>query len=416
MGLLTHLLATRAHAQETPGERVPLRALLEYADAHAPELRRSYGGRERVRAAQRGAAVLVPTNPELFVAVGPRVSGSVTGVDVEASLLQELELNGQRSARMEAADSLGAATEAEIGAVRFLVQSELRSAFYRAIVERERVQLAVRVVEFQRDVLRTAERQVAAGDVGPLALRLGRAEVAQAEQELIAQDQAALTARLRLAQLAGWPSERPPEPLGALLPLREPPSISQLTAAAHAQPSLRAAAARVHEAQARAALADREAWPRPALGVAYRREGDRDREGHYNIFMGALSLPLPLFQTNQAARAQARADVSIADTELQVAREQLGARIAETRSEAVAAVRRALAYGSEILPRFEENLALLRRSFELGEIDILALSAGRERFLRIESAALGARLEYVNALGALERVVGRDLTPAESAP
>ena len=406
----------QGQAAQTAAQRVGLAALLAYAETHAPELRRSYGQRELAKAAATAAAVLLPTNPELSIAAGPRVSGSVTGVDVEASLLQELEIGGQRGARMRAAEQQSAATEAEIQAARFLVHSELRSAFYRAIVERERVQLAQRVVQFQREVLRSLERQVAAGDVGALGLRLGQAEVAQATQELIAQEQAALAARLRIAQVVGWSSPQPPEPDGALPPLREPPDVSQLTAAAREQPNLRAAEARVREARARVDVAERDAWPRPAVGVAYRREGDRAVEGNYDIFMGAVSVPLPLFQTNQGARARARAEASIADTELAVQRDRLGARIAEAHGELTAAARRAAAYGAEIVPRFEENLSMLRRAFELGEIDILALSAGRERFLRIESAALTARLEYVSALGTLERVVGRDLTPCEAKP
>ena len=38
-----------------------------------------------------------------------------------------------------------------------------------------------------------------------------------------------------------------------------------------------------------------------------------------------------------------------------------------------AAVARVQAYGEEILPRFAENMRLLRRAFELGEIDLLQL-------------------------------------------
>ena len=55
------------------------------------------------------------------------------------------------------------------------------------------------------------------------------------------------------------------------------------------------------------------------------------------------------------------------------------------------------------------DVPALRRSFELGEIDILALSTGRERFLRIQSDALGAQQDYFVALAGLERVVGVDL-------
>jgi outer membrane protein TolC len=116
-----------------------------------------------------------------------------------------------------------------------------------------------------------------------------------------------------------------------------------------------------------------------------------------------------MFQTNQGERAHARADRIVADAELAAAGSLLASEIAQARSEVVAAAQRTRAYGSEILPRFEENLTLLRRSFELGEIDLMALSTGRERFLRIQSDALAAHLDYFTALAALERVVGVDL-------
>lgn len=156
-------------------------------------------------------------------------------------------------------------------------------------------------------------------------------------------------------------------------------------------------------------LADREAWPRPSLGVQYRREGNPTTEGAYDIVMGVVSIPIPSFQLNQGERARARADVTVAEAELDASRRLLDGQIAEARSEVVAAAARTRAYGTEILPRFEENLTLLRRSFELGEIDILALSTGRERFLRIQSDALDAQQDYFVALAGLERVVGVDL-------
>ena len=80
-----------------------------------------------------------------------------------------------------------------------------------------------------------------------------------------------------------------------------------------------------------------------------------------------------------------------------------------SRSEVVAAAARVRSYGSEILPRLVENLSLLRRSFELGEIDLMELSIGRERFLRIQSDALVGHLDYFVALAGLERAVGADL-------
>jgi outer membrane protein TolC len=241
-------------------------------------------------------------------------------------------------------------------------------------------------------------------------LRLSQAEVAQARQVLVAAAQTFLASRIRLAQLAGWPATTPPMPGGNVDTPRDPPPAERLLAVARERlPSLRAGAARIREAEARVAVADRDVWPKPSLGVQYRREGNPTSEGAYDVVMGVASVTIPSFQKNQGARADARADVTVAEAELGAAQRLLDGRIAEAHSEVFAAAQRTRAYGTEILPRFEENLTLLRRSFELGEIDILALSTGRERFLRIQSDALGAHLDYFVALAGLERVVGVDL-------
>jgi len=143
--------------------------------------------------------------------------------------------------------------------------------------------------------------------------------------------------------------------------------------------------------------------------VQYRHEGNPSTEGAYDIAMGVVSIPIASFQLNQGERALARAEVTVAEAELDASRRLLEGQIAEARSEVVAAAGRTRAYGTEILPRFEENLTLLGRSFELGEIDILALATGRERFLRIQSDALRAQQDYFVALSGLERLIGVDL-------
>lgn len=392
------------------GAEVSLERIFAYADLHSPVLAAARSARSRAEAARVAAAVRLPTNPEVSVAAGPRIGISGTGVDLEASLTQQLQIAGERGLRVEAADRLRELTDAEIEQMRWSVHCDLHAAFHRALVEQQRARLAERIVAFQREVLRVAERSISAGEAAPLALRLAQAEVAQAEQVLVGARQAFFASRIRLAQLSGWPVATPPMPGGNVDSPRDPPPLDALIAiAAERLPSLRVRATRVREAEARSALASREAWPRPSLGVQYRREGNPTSEGAYDIVLGVLSIPIPSFQLNQGPRAQARADVTVAEAELAAARRLLDGQVAEARSEVVAAAARTRAYGTEILPRFEENLTLLRRSFELGEIDILALSTGRERFLRIQSDALLAQQDYFVALSALERVVGVDL-------
>lgn len=402
-----------AEALPPPGnaqQQVSLGELLAFADRHSPLLAVARSTRSRAEAARVAASLLLPANPELTIAAGPRMGPAGRGLDLELGLMQQVQIAGERGLRKDAAERLREVTDAEIEQMRWAVHCDVHATFHRALVEQERARLAERVVTFQVEVLRVVERQIAAGETAPLTLRLARAEVGQARQVLVAAQQAALSARIRLAQLAGWSVTSPPEPAGTFDSPQEPPTLQQLGAAARqALPSLRTGAARIREAKARAELADREAWPRPALGVQYRREGNPGTEGTYDILMGVLSVPIPSAQLNQGERARARADVVVAEAELSSAKQLLDGDIAQARSEVAAAALRTQAYGSEILPRFEENLTLLRRSFELGEIDILALSTGRERFLRIQSDALIALQDYFVALAGLERVVGIDL-------
>jgi hypothetical protein len=124
----------------------------------------------------------------------------------------------------------------------------------------------------------------------------------------------------------------------------------------------------------------------------------------------------PSLRVSRSPRARARAATAAASQTLPETEAEedateflLDGEIAAARSAMVAAAERARSYGTEVLPRFEENLTLLTRAFELGEIDLLELSIGRERFLRIQSDALSAQLDYFVALANLERTIGAEL-------
>lgn len=389
---------------------VSLGGILAFADRHSPVLKVARSTRLRVDAARSAASPVLPGNPELTFAAGPRLGPNGNGIDIQASLMQQVEIAGERGLRHDAVRRLSELTDAEIEQIRWLVHCDVHAAFHRALVELQRLRLAEHVVVFQQEVLRFVERQISAGEAAPLTLRLAQAEVAQAQQVQVDTEQAYFAARIQLAQLSGWPAAKPPTPEGDVDEPRELASDEKLLAVARERlPSLRAATARIHEAQAREAVANREAWPKPTLGVQYSREGSAEGEGTYQSVLGVVSVPITSFQRNQGQRAHARADVSMAEAELDASARLLEGQIAEARSAVIAAGKRTRAYGTEVLPRFEENLHLLRRAFELGEIDILALSTGRERFLRIQSDALAAQLDYFVALASLERVVGVDL-------
>ena len=125
-------------------------------------------------------------------------------------------------------------------------------------------------------------------------------------------------------------------------------------------------------------------------------------------------LPLAIFQTNQVERATARAERSVAEIEAEAIKKGLQGKVARGAEAVNSAVDRIAIFGKEIIPTFEDNLALLKKAFELGEIDTLQISVARARFLELESQALEAYSDYYHAVTALETELGTDLYPTQT--
>lgn len=406
--------APGAHVPAVPlpdpaaGRAVSLREMLAHADRHAPAVhvaRRRLGLGD---AAMAAATPLFASNPELAAGAGPRFGPGGRGTEIEFSAQQTVEIAGERRLRMAAAARTTERLRAELEQVRWDVHRDVHAAFHEALVARARADVAARLLAFQERLLEIARQRLQAGDTSPLPVRLAEGETAQARVAGIAAQQAYEAARLRLAEVAGWPAAHPPAPAGTLDRPRPAPPRGELDALAQRhQPALHTLQAARAEAEARAALAAREAWPRPTIGIAVQRE-DMDGAAETAV-IGTLAIPLPLWQRNQGERAAARATLGIAAAQVAAFQQQLDTRLTRAARAVDAAARRMAVYGQEILPRFEDNLRMLERAYELGEIDVLQVSVARERFLRIQSDALDAHADYFAAVAELEAVVGTDL-------
>lgn len=409
----------RVHVPDVPlprpgsGRAVSLDEVLAYADQRAPSLRVA---RKRLgfgAAAVKGAAPWLPANPQLTVGLGPRWGSGWSSTDYQLSLSQRLEVAGEPGLRRAAARRTRDRFDAELDEARWIVHRDAHAAFHRALVSRERLAVSERLIVFQKRLVEIARGRLQAGDVSPLPVRLAEAEMSQARVTQIGVEQEAWRARIELGTLVGWPAEHPPVPLGQLDLPRDPPSSEALLRVARShQPRLRTLEAARTEAQAQARVAERDRWPEPTVGVQLTREG---AEGGFEetIVLGSLSVPIPLARRNQGERARTQAREEVAGAELSAFTARLAGSIEQHRSTLTAAAARVRTYGVAILPAFEENLRLIHRAFELGEIDILQVSVARERFLRIQTDALDAYADYFRAVANLEGVIGADLWPEE---
>ncbi|MGB5285037.1 MAG: TolC family protein, partial [Polyangiales bacterium] len=329
-------------------------------------------------------------------------------------LSQPIEIAGERKQRMQTAQKFDERTRKELVEAEWIVHREVHAAFHTALVARERWKVVDKLLVSTEELVSVAERRLQAGDISPLAVRLAKGELAQARQTSLTAERAYRSAQLTLAEVSGWPPDVLPDPLGELDEPRRTPAIDDLLRlAAERHPGIAARQSAVEEAEARVRLENREAWPEPILGVLYTRESLPNIKIHEHIVQGTMTVPIPFSQRNQEGRARARADLSVRQAEAQSFRQTLEARLTRAAIAVDADADRIAAYGTEILPAFEGNLTLLRRAFELGEVDLLQVLVARERLLRIQQDALTAHQDYYRDVAALEAEVGTEVWPDE---
>ncbi len=399
----------RAQGGASQPVKVTLQRLLAHADTHAPQMVVARSRLELGEAGLAAASPLLPENPNLEVALGPRLGTVGTELQVEVSLSQRLEIAGQRGLRLEAARRGRGVLGASLARVSWAVHCRVHQAFHAALVARQRSRAADLRLAFARRLLDIARKREAAGAISALEVQVVQGEVAQARQARIKARGIHRQARLALAEVSGWPPGSEPEPAGNLEAPRKAPSPQELLKTAYSNSQvLKEDKEMVREAEARARLARRSAFPDLSLGASYSREKEIGGEANH-IVMGSVGLPIPLWRRNQGPRARAAARAAVARARYAGQRRRLQASVLRAAAAANAARQRVEIFGSEVVPAFSRNLLLVSRSFQEGKVDALQVMVARGRFLQIQRAALDAHQDYYKAHALLEAVVGKEV-------
>ncbi len=393
-----------AQPNDPPGQT--LAALLALADERSPELHVADAQLGEAEVARATAEPILPANPQIQAQIGRRRAGDGRDLDLQVGLRQQIELGGQRRRRREVARRSEERWSAEREVVRQDVHRRIRTAFRRALVAQARAELAGQLVDQQARVVTVATRRAEIGEGSPMDARLAEVEHLRARQAQVAALADANARRWELGALVGWDRPEPPRPAAALQAPPPMPSTARLLEHVEAQPRLVAARARAAEAQARELLARRDVLPDPIVGVQLTAEGAPNGGPREYVLAGTLQLPLPLWQRNQPARARAATDRAIAEAEADAWQRRLAPRIQQLAAMASGARDRAALVATELVPALDDATAKLDRAFELGEIDLLALLTARERMLRARVEVLDAHQAYVNAVAALEAILG----------
>lgn len=366
-----------------------------------------------VREAERVRAGLRP-NPSLEVGA---VTGAPFGTPAEKTwsveVSQEFLTAGKREKRIRTAQIGLAGYDHRIADAERLLIEEVKGAFYDYRTALERLEIARRSRAVSQELLALAQERFAAGDIPELEVNLARVEVARGEGRLAEVEREVEPARQRLLTLTGLPRGEeirlapPPEPRPLVLSLKE-----LREAALAVRPDFKALEAEVRRGEAAAELARAERIPNLTAGLSYQKDGSSiDVEGREvkdkdDLVGVRLSVPIPLFDRNQAGVREARALLESAASRHRFARQKIEREVEAAYAQVQAAERALSLYGKDILPQLEENLRLVREAYRLGEVGILSVLEEQRKFLEVHEGYRTALYNRQTAAARLEAAAG----------
>lgn len=386
--------------------------LLAYAEVHSPLNLIARARLLRGQAAIDAAAPTLQGNPQLTSQVGTR-SGSGGGAEFELALSQPFEVSGQQGLRRSAAQQVAAVARSSADQTAWEVHRAVHNGWNEVLAAQLQVGLAKAAVASAEATAALWGKRTKAGEESPLTALVGQVEVAQARQGLLQAEAALAQASLTLQENAGWPADRPLAVRGELPALKPAPGLLELQRrAVQGSPSLRSALAVVAQAQAALRLEDRSAAPVPSFGVRYAQEAGGAAAAH--VVQATVGLPLPIWNANRTERLRARADATVAQVERQTAERVLAFQVAKAHAAVQAAHERAQSAQSLLGASFEQQLQLLERAHQLGEVDALQVGQARSRLWQARQQAVSAHLDYARSLADLEAILGQDVWPAKA--
>jgi len=391
--------------------------VVEYSLQNNGELR-SFREEKGIREAGKVRAGLLP-NPTLDLEAG---TGALTGSEAENNLSfgisQEFSLTGKRGKRLAIAEHELEMYRWQLADRERVNSEEVKTAFYDVILAQSRTDLADRAIDLNRQLLDVTRERLAAGDIPELEMNLVKVELARSEGSRIDIAKALNQSRTKLWRLMGLPGSESPVIAGTLATESAmTKSLAELKRLASGnRPDLRALEAEKGRGEADITLALAEGIPNLTAGLALTREttsmeigGGEGKDTAYTIGL-KLSIPLPVFDRNQAGVQEARARRSSIESRLLAAirdvdREVETAYAGYLNSEEVLSL-----YKSSIIPQLEENLKLTQEAYRLGEIGILAVIQEQKKFFEVSEGYLAALHDRQTALVRLESAVASELT------
>ena len=325
---------------------------------------------------------------------------------------QAIELGGQRTARINAAQSSRDIAAAELAAKRADVRAAVISNFYAVLQAQERIVLASDSVALAQRASEAAAKRVLAGKVSPVEETKARVAEASARLEA-AQARSELTlARQRLSSTWGNGNplfERADASGSAVTDLPALPSPQAVAARLSASPSLQRARIEVQRRRALVELERSKRTPDVTVSLGMKRDAQAGR----NQAILGVSIPFPLFDRNQGNLLEALRREDKARDELVAAELQLQGAVLQSVGQLDAASTEARTLRDTVLPGAQSAYDAATTGFELGKFNFLDVLDAQRTLFQAKAQYLRALGQAQAAAAEIDRLLG-DGSSAES--
>ena len=383
------------------GQRLTLAQALAQTLQSSPELA-SYSWNIRAAEARIIQAKLRP-NPDLSIE-----SENITGsgdfksademMENTLQLSQLVELGGKRTARVQEAQSERQLADWEYQIKSIDILRETTTRFIEALAAQRKFELAQETVSVAERVIPVAQRLLESGKASDVELTRANVAVASARIELEQSQRDLLTAKSNLA--AQWGAREPDFTSvgGELAQLRPLPSIGHLKARLQRNPQLARWTTEREKRQATLVSARAQGRPDVTLSAGPRLIG----RGDDVTLVAGVSIPLPFWNRNQGAIAEAEANVSKTADEQRNAEARAYAQLNEAYQRLSRAGNEANILERDVIPGARTAVDTLLDGYDRGRFSQLEVLEARRTLNEARSQQLRALADYHKAKAELD--------------
>lgn len=337
----------------------------------------------------------LPYNPVLSYG-RERLNGAPATLEQNLMLSQTFDVSGRRALRREAAERRVGMIEAENGVRRAEVTAEIRRAFHDVLLRQESIRAQEAWARRFDQVAGMVDKLAKAGEASGYDRRRLARERRDSEARLAGERAELGRALARLAALTGMAAD--PAVSGELLP-PAPPPLDDAFAALERRPDLRALArhAEAADLEGRAAKLGRIPDVTVGIGPKWVDNGVTQDSG----IALSLSVPLPLFDRQQAGQQRATAEALQARAAASLARARAEGELRGLRRQAESLRAAAIDYRARAVAATPDLLRIAEAAYQGGESNLLELLDAYRGALDTETTALelekrarDARIEF----------------------